>query len=129
MEWTAVKKISTSDFQIEAGGVKIGEDILLYVKGGEKPHIGCTVMAVPRSSLSGNGQTSAASSVLNLTGHKDETLCRTLAEMVCCACGKTVVCTGGFHMDQITLQQIQEVEAAVQKLGKLLTKELIGSFK
>lgn len=36
MEWTAVKKISTSDFQIEAGGTKIGEDILLYVKGGEK---------------------------------------------------------------------------------------------
>lgn len=125
MEWTAVKKISTPDFQIEAGGAKIGEDILLYVKGGETPHIGCTVMAVPRPSLSGNGQTSATSSVLNLTGHKDESLCRTLAEMVCCASGKTVVCTGGFHMDQITLQQIHEVEAAVRKLGELLTKELI----
>lgn len=74
MEWTAVKKISTSDFQIEAGGTKIGEDILLYVKGGEKPHIGCTVIAVPRPSLSGNGQTSATSSVLNLTRHKDEAL-------------------------------------------------------
>lgn len=89
MEWTAVKKISTSDFQIEAGGTKIGEDILLYVKGGEKPHIGCTVIAVPRPSLSGNGQTSATSSVLNLTGHKDESLCRTLAEMVAVLLGKT----------------------------------------
>lgn len=122
---TAVKKISTSDFQIEAGGTKIGEDILLYVKGGEKPHIGCTVIAVPRPSLSGNGQTSATSSVLNLTGHKDESLCRTLAEMVCCASGKNVACSGGFHMDQITLQQIQEVEAAVRKLGEFLIKELI----
>ena len=128
MEWTAVKKISTSDFQIEAGGTKIGEDILLYVKGGEKPHIGCTVIAVPRPSLSGNGQTSATSSVLNLTGHKDESLCRTLAEMVCCASGKNVACSGGFHMDQITLQQIQEVEAAVRKLGEFLKKEHHGMF-
>lgn len=125
MEWITVKEISTLDFLLEAGGTKIGEDILLYVKGGEKPHIGCTVMAVPRPSLSGNKQISATSSVLNLTGHKDESLCRTLAEMVCSACGKTVVCTGGFHMDQITLQQIQEVEAAVRELGELLTKELV----
>lgn len=125
MEWTVVKKISTSNFQLEAGGTKIGEDILLYVKGGEKPHIGCTVMAVPRPSLLENGQTSATSSVLNLTGHKDEGLCRTLAERVCCACEKTVVCTGGFHMNKITLQQIQEVEAAVRKLGELLIEELI----
>ena len=86
---------------------------------------GCTVIAVPRPSLSGNGQTSATSSVLNLTGHKDESLCRTLAEMVCCASGKNVACSGGFHMDQITLQQIQEVEAAVRKLGEFLIKELI----
>ena len=55
MEWTVVKKISTPDFDIEAGAAKIGEDILLYIQGGDKPHIGCTVMAVPRPSLSGNG--------------------------------------------------------------------------
>jgi len=45
--------------------------------------------------------------------------------MVCCASGKNVACSGGFHMDQITLQQIQEVEAAVRKLGEFLIKELI----
>lgn len=83
MEWTVVKKISTPDFDIEAGAAKIGEDILLYIQGGDKPHIGCTVMAVPRPSLSGNGERSVTSSVMNLTGHKDESICRMLAEDVC----------------------------------------------
>lgn len=100
MEWTVVKKISTPDFDIEAGAAKIGEDILLYIQGGDKPHIGCTVMAVPRPSLSGNGERSVTSSVMNLTGHKDESICRMLAEDVCRTCGKTVVCTGGVHLGE-----------------------------
>ena len=80
MEWTVVKKISTPDFDIEAGAAKIGEDILINIQGGEKPHIGCPIMAEPRPSLSGNGERSVTSSVLNLTGHKDESICRSLAE-------------------------------------------------
>lgn len=120
MEWTVVKEINTPDFDIEAGAAKIGEDILLYIKGGDKPHIGCTVIAVPRPSLSGNGERSVTSSVLNLTGHKDEALCRMLAEMVCCATGKTVVCTGGVHLEQITIEQTKEVENAAKRLGVAL---------
>ena len=124
MEWTVVKKISTPDFDIEAGAAKIGEDILLYIQGGDKPHIGCTVVAVPRPSLSGNGERSVTSSVLNLTGHKDESICRSLAEKVCQATGKTVVCTGGFHLENITTQQIKKVELAGKRLEELLIKEL-----
>lgn len=124
MEWTVVKKISTPDFDIEAGAAKIGEDILLYIQGGDKPHIGCTVMAVPRPSLFGNGERSVTSSVLNLTGHKDESICRSLAEKVCQATGKTVVCTGGFHLENITTQQIKKVELAGKRLEELLIKEL-----
>ena len=30
----------------------IGEDLVLTLSGGEKPHIGCVVQAVPRPSLS-----------------------------------------------------------------------------
>ena len=58
----------------------IGEDLVLTLSGGEKPHIGCVVQAVPRPSLSGDGTISVTSSVINLTGHKDEFLCRRLAE-------------------------------------------------
>lgn len=88
---------------------RLGEDIHLLFWGGEKPHIGCTVLAVPRPSLTGDGSTSVTFSVLNLTGHKDEAVCRKLAEAVCRTTGRVTVCTGGFHMDHITPEQIREL--------------------
>ena len=71
---------------MEVTVMKLGEDFQICLAGGEKPHIGCVVQAVPRESLTGDGSWSATSSVWNRTGHKDEVLCRMLAEKICCAC-------------------------------------------
>ena len=73
------------------------------------PHIGGVVQAVPREALTGDGSWSATSSVWNRTGHKDEVLCRMLAEKICCACRTVTVCTGGVHIDEITGEQIREI--------------------
>ena len=84
----------------------IGEDLILILSGGEKPHIGCVVQAVPRPSI-------------NLTGHKDEFLCRRLAENRCRETGKVVVCTGGVHMDHITGEQIEEL---LKNIDRMMTE-------
>lgn len=95
---------------------KIGEDYSVLLAGGTKPHIGCTVLTVPRPSLTGDGSISVTSSVLNLTGHKDEKICRYLAEQTAKLKNAAVVCTGGFHMDDITEVQIKEVIKAVEEI-------------
>lgn len=94
---------------IEIREMKIGEDIVLTLGGGDKPHIGCVVQAVPRPSLRNEGSISVTSSVLNLTGHKDEFLCRKLAEKRCRETGSVVVCTGGVHIEDITQEQIHKL--------------------
>ena len=104
--------------RMEIAGAWVGGDLLVQMRGGDKPHIGTVVLAVPRPSLLGNGLPGATSSVINLTGHKDEVLCRNLAEELCRIHGCTVVCTGGFHVDGITEAQIQEVTDAVGKMIK-----------
>lgn len=71
-------KLSFSELTIQIG--RVGEDYQILLQGGERPHIGCTVLAVPRPSLTGSGACSSTASVLNLPGHKDEALCRLLAE-------------------------------------------------
>lgn len=96
----------------------VGHDYHLLLKGGERPHIGCTVLAVPRPSLSGSGQLSSTSSVLNLTGHKDEVLCRFLAEQIAARKNAVTVCSGGFHTDKIRPEQIQELQRAVRELAE-----------
>lgn len=92
---------------------KIGKDIQIILEGGEKPHIGCTVLAIPRPSLKEDGSMSSTASVINITGHKDEFLCRYIAEKFAAKNNAVVVCTGGFHVDHITKEQIEEVKRAV----------------
>lgn len=104
--------------QITVQITRLGEDYCIAVWGGGKPHIGCTVLAIPRPSLTGDGSRSATASVLNVTGHKDEQICRYLAENIAKRTGNTVVCTGGFHMDDATEEQIREVIKAVEELEK-----------
>ncbi|WP_346684355.1 hypothetical protein [Anaerostipes butyraticus] len=97
---------------------RIGDDIHITLQGGEKPHIGCVVLAVPRPSMEGNGTRSSTASVLNVTGHKDEILCRWLAEQMAARENAVTVCCGGFHMDHITKEQIREVKEAVEEIIK-----------
>ena len=104
--------------QIEIQATRVGRDIQLLLQGGSSPHIGCMVLATPRPSLKGDGSRSATASVINVTGHKDEALCRYLAEKVAAAANDDVVCTGGFHIDGMTPKQIQEVQAAVKHMAQ-----------
>lgn len=97
---------------------KLGADCSIIIQGGEKPHIGSAVLAVPRPSLTGDKTVSATSSVMNVTGHKDEEICRYLAETVAKKTRGTVVCTGGFHVDNITSGQIKEVMEAVKEIAQ-----------
>lgn len=113
MEWSVVEKRNLSYSYIEVSAAWVGNDVLLCVRGGDKPHIGCTVQAIPRPSLTGDGSASVTSSVMNITGHKDEALCRRLAEQICRETGGAVTCTGGFHVDGMGREQIEEVVAAM----------------
>ncbi|MBO4401709.1 MAG: hypothetical protein J5809_07670 [Selenomonadaceae bacterium] len=100
------RQLSFAELTIEIE--RVGEDILILIRGGDKPHIGSVVLAIPRKSLSGENF-SCTSSVLNVTGHKDEIICRAVAESYCKKFRAVTVCTGGFHVDNLSVAQIQEV--------------------
>lgn len=119
MEWIVEMERETAGSRLKVSAGKIGKDILICLEGGDAPHIGCVVQAVPRPSLTGKGG-SATASVLNLTGHKDEFLCRKLAESVCIKTGCVTVCTGGFHLDAMSGEQIQDVMRMVDEMAKQL---------
>ncbi len=112
------KQLSFSEMCVQL--TRLGDDYHIAFQGGQKPHIGCTVLAVPRPSLTGDDSVSVTSSVLNVTGHKDEQICRYLAEETAKKKQAVTVCTGGFHFDDITAEQIQEVMEAVRELGAML---------
>lgn len=116
MERTIKKSLSLGELTLKI--TEVGEDWHLLLTGGEKPHVGCAVLAVPRPSLTGSGKTSVTSSVLNLTGHKDETICRYLAEEIAKRKNAVTVCTGGVHVDHITKEQMEEVLSTVKDMAE-----------
>lgn len=120
MEWLRTEKRQAAGAEVRLSICQIGEDLLAVLEGGSRPHIGCTVQAVARPSLRNDGSRGATASVLNLTGHKDEYLCRKVAEQLCTAHGVTVVCTGGVHLDDITKEQIHEITEAIDEMTAAL---------
>ena len=57
-------------------------------------------------------------------GHKDEELCRYLAEIVSAKTGKIAVCSGGIHINEITEEQIREIRKVLNQVGEELINEL-----
>ena len=112
MEGIIVYKKALSFAKLEIKVMQLGKDYNIQIEGGEVPHIGCTVLAVPRPSLKNDGTVSVTASVINVTGHKD------LAEEVSLRKGAVVVCTGGFHIDGLREIQISEIVEAVKEMAR-----------
>ena len=125
MEWIVRECMEAAGCSLEVSAAFVGEDILVCLQGGERPHLGCVVQTEPRESLTGDGSVSATSSVLNYPGHKDEVVCRYVAEKISRELNRRVVCTGGFHKDGINVDEIREVQMAVE----VVTEKLVGRLR
>ncbi|MGN1191606.1 MAG: hypothetical protein ACI4S0_02950 [Dorea sp.] len=121
MDWIIEKHVSGTTIRAEI--TRLGNDYHILLTGGGQPHIGCIVLALPRPSLTGNGQVSSTASVLNVTGHKDEQICRYLAEQISARKKAVVVCSGGVHMDGITEKQIEEIVEIVREIAEEIAKK------
>lgn len=111
-------------YNIEAEAVWIGPDLLVYVFGGEAPHIGAVAMAQPRPSLAEPDKTSATTSVFAYVGHKEDMLARQTAKALASALDTRVVVTAGIHWDDIPPEAIDIVLANSRELVKLLIQRL-----
>ena len=103
-------------FVKEAGGIRIrvsgewaGEDLSLSVSGGDRPHIGCTALAVPDRPGGKPEGGHAAVSVITEPGHRDDALAVPLAGKLARALGCRVSVNCGVHADGIAPEQIRQV--------------------
>ena len=111
--------------QLRLSWVWAGGDLVVVLSGGNKPHIGCVLLGVPRPSLRDASQVSSTISVLNCTGHKDEAACRPLLHRLVCELQQTVSLTCGIHLDDITAQELEDVKI----LSEQLTDSLLAQLK
>lgn len=104
-------KVKTNEgaYDLEAGVRLIGQDLLVAIWGGDKPHIGAVSIAQPRPSLKDPKITSATASVFCFSGHKEDELAKAASEVLAAALNTQVVVTAGIHWDNIEERGIQRV--------------------
>lgn len=122
---TRVKVRTTApDYVVEAEAVWLGADVLVFIWGGDRPHIGAVAAAQPRASLAEEEQTSATSSVLTYLGHKEDEVVKLVAEALASALNTQVVVTAGIHWDDLSGMDIKTILQRCQELIEKLQKKL-----
>jgi hypothetical protein len=96
-------------YPIHATAMLIGDDLLVAIWGGTKPHIGAVAVALPRPSLADPQITSSTSSVFTLLGHKEDEVVKMVSEHLSARLGKNVVVTAGIHWDNLPEEAIGEI--------------------
>ena len=116
--------ISKGKFKLQAHTQKMGEDLLVSIWGGTKPHIGAVGMAIPRPSLRDPKKWSATSSNFTFIGHKEDVLVKKISEKLATELRRNVVVVAGIHWDGITAQEIEIIEDLTQKMSDQILKKL-----
>ena len=123
----------TNNFSIGRGRAKLdfsviilGNDISISISGGTKPHVGAVALSIPRPSLKNDKKMSTTTSLLAVTGHKDDEVAKSVAEKVAASTGKTVVAIAGIHIDNATAKEIEAIRKnAVSGTRKTITMIMI----
>lgn len=109
---------------VEARAVQIGADILVYIWGGNRPHIGAVAAAQPRPSLANETRRSATCSVLTFLGHKEDEVVKLVSEQLSAALDTHVVVTAGIHWDGLNQKEITAIGTGIEEIIHQLTVKL-----
>jgi hypothetical protein len=121
-------KTDEGAYDLEASVRLIGNDLLVAIWGGEKPHIGAVSVAQPRPSLKDPNITSATASVFCFVGHKEDELAKAASEILAAALNTQVVVTAGIHWDNMSKEGIQKVIRNSEILVDLILEKIASSY-
>ncbi|WNY27862.1 hypothetical protein MmiEs2_00350 [Methanimicrococcus stummii] len=96
----------------------VGSDLSVTLTGG-KAHIGAAALT---SLDSGTGRVTA--SVMSAPGHKEEEIALYGAKTICKAANKTVLFAAGIHLDDISADEIKEIESVCAEMIQSCLKNL-----
>ena len=114
-------------YQVQADFSLLGDDLVVLIYGGEKPHVGAVAVGISRPSLENPEAVSATTSVFTLTGHKEDELARKMAHILSADLQRNVVVTVGIHVDKITPHGIAVIKKNCNKILKKLLAEIPGN--
>lgn len=110
--------------QIRARAIRLGEDLMVSVVGGDTPHLGSVAVAIPRPSLRDASRISATVSVFNLVGHKDDEIARPMAIELSRQLNRVVAVAAGVHLSKAKEDDIDKLLENAKLVSANLVKLL-----
>jgi hypothetical protein len=111
-------------YEIFAHVEVLGDDLLVVLWGGTKPHIGAIGMAQPRPSLKDSKRISATSSAFTFLGHKEDVVAKAMSEELARELNRKVVVVAGMHWEGLRDEGIEEVIGICQRLKHRILEEI-----
>ena len=118
-------EISKGPFRIHGHVQEMGQDLLVSIWGGTKPHIGAVGVAIPRPGLRDPRKWSATSSNFTFIGHKEDILVKQISERLASQLRRNVVVIAGIHWDDISNKEIKIIKNLAKELQGVILKRLI----
>jgi hypothetical protein len=111
-------------FDLTASVMKVGQDFVIVIWGGERPHIGAVALAQSRQSLKDPQKKSATASVLSILGHKEDTVVKSVSERLAAVADRPVVVTAGIHWDDLRESDLNQILKNVEILIQMIEEHL-----
>ena len=104
--------------KIEMEVTPVGEDLHILLTGGDNPYLGCIAYATPVENPDDPEKPKTEISVLSTLEDPEASFCIYVADRICKATGKTVVCAGGIYVPKPTKKQKAKLVENVDDLIK-----------
>ena len=102
--------------EVSAQANVVGDDLLVVLWAGARPHIGAIGIAQTRPSLKDPKIISATSSVFTFLGHKEDVVAKEMSEESARKLNRKVVVVAGMHWEKLHDERIDEVIGMCQRL-------------
>lgn len=119
--------VGTGPYAVKASVQLLGEDVLIAVWGGTRPHIGSLAVSTPDKERDPEDGRSSQVLQFSFPGHRDDVVARRVSERVAAALQRTVTVSAGIHIPDITPAGIDAVLANTDLLIEEIISLLQGS--
>ncbi len=118
-----IKLNENTKYEITATIQKCGEDLVVSVFGGEKPHIGAVALSVGH--IDGYDlKYSPTVNSISVLDHKDDEIARMLAKNIAKFTRVQVVVTVGIHIEKATSEEIKKIANDIEVLQNKIFENL-----
>ena len=116
------------NYDLSASVRLIGDDILVAIWGGDRPHIGAVAAAQSHPSLKDPNVMTSTASVICCLGHKEGELVKTAAETLSAALNSNVVVTAGIQWDDLPRKDLRIIKKNSEILLDSVVKRIRSEF-